>query len=322
MNQYQGAVFFVDMLGVGALTQNQVTLGEIDFKAWEMSPSPPPSANLFCGQLLTTFRLCLAAVKASHKQVKIAQLSDCAYIWSENVHAVLEAARSFMWKSVEAGLLSRGGISYGEIVEPDRINRAIGQFILGGSVTRAVGLEKSGKGCRVFVDDLIHQQMEKFDSTHLKDGAFSSLKNPLDGTVVREFCWYATGGSEADWSNQQHFAAEKLITVLTKLQFSPRFNWNEANQHGRAQLACSIDSISASTPTFIGNGNYILTGEDYLLQINGNPDRSTLGFQHILDTRLNDIQRFFVDGRQKDPMQRWFERNQTNRSERPMDGSI
>lgn len=145
MNQYQGAVFFVDMLGIGALTQNQVTLGEDDFKAWGMSPSISPSANLFCGQLLTTFRSCLAAVRTSHKHIKIAQLSDCAYIWSENVLAALDAARAFMWESVNAGLLSRGGISYGEIVEPDKINRAIGHFILGGAVTRAVGLEKREK---------------------------------------------------------------------------------------------------------------------------------------------------------------------------------
>ncbi|WP_050507532.1 hypothetical protein [Pseudomonas syringae] len=179
MNQYQGAVFFVDMLGVGALTQNQVTIGEDDFKARGMSPSISPSANLFCGQLLTTFRSCLAAVRTSHKQVKIAQLSDCAYIWSEIVLAVLDAARAFMWQSVNAGLLSRGGISYEEIVEPDKINRAIGDFILGGAVTRAVGLEKAGKGCRVFVDDLIHRQIQKSDAVRFKDEAFSSLKEVL-----------------------------------------------------------------------------------------------------------------------------------------------
>jgi len=322
MKQYQGAVFFVDMLGVGALTQNQVALGKTDFKAWGMTPSPPPSANLFCGPLLSAFRACLAAVGTSHKQVKIAQLSDCAYIWSESVHAVLEAARAFMWRSVDAGLLSRGGISFGEIVEPNKINRAIGQFILGGSVTRAVGLEKAGKGCRVFVDDVIYQQIKQFDPTHYRDGAFLSLKNPLDGKIVREFCWYATGGSETDWSKQQHVAATKLITTLTKLQFSPRFNWNAANQHGRIQLACSIDSISAATPTFIGNGNYVLTSEDYLLQIDANPDRSPHAFHRILDTRLRDIERFFVDGKQKDPMQRWFVREQAHRSESPTDGSL
>jgi len=314
MNQYQGAVFFVDMLGVGALTQNQVTLGEADFKAWGMSPSISPSANLFCGQLLTTFRACLAAVKTSHKHVKIAQLSDCAYIWSENVPAVLDAARAFMWMSVNAGLLSRGGISYGEIVEPDKINRAIGHFILGGSVTRAVGLEKAGKGCRIFIDDLIHCQIQKSDAVRFKDGAFRSLKNPLDGTIVREFCWYATGGNVTDWSSQPHVAATKLITILTKLQFSPRFNWNQANQHGRVQLACSIDSISAATPAFIGNGNYMLKGEEYLLQLEANHDRFASDFQQVLRARLADIERFFVDGVQIDPMQRWIERQEAEAS--------
>ncbi|QBF24411.1 hypothetical protein EXN22_01465 [Pseudomonas tructae] len=319
MNQYQGAVFFVDMLGVGALTQNQVALTENDFSAWGMNHSPPPSANLFCGQLLSSFRSCLAAISSSHKEVKIAQLSDCAYIWSENVDAVLEAAREFMWKSVSSGLLSRGGISYGEIVEPTKINRTIGQFILGGAVTRAVGLEKAGKGCRVFVDDLIHPQSSEADPLSSNQRAFRALKNPLDGTVVKEFCWYATGGSKADWSNDQHVAAANLIKLMTGLQFSPRFNWNEANHHGRIQLACSIDSISAVTPEFIGNGNYIISSENYLQQLTTDRNRGASEYQLVLNTRLADIDRFFSNGKQKDPMQRWLERKEALLSQGPTD---
>lgn len=308
MKQYQGAVFFVDMLGVGALTQNQVTLCENDCHAWGMSASSTPSANLFCGQLLTEFRSCLAAIQASHKQVKIAQLSDCAYIWSEDVLAVLDAARAFMWNSVSAGLLSRGGVSYGEIVEPNKINRAIGQFILGSAVTRAVGLEKAGKGSRIFIDNVIHEYSLSLHNSPFKHGAVKALKNPLDGSVVKEFCWYKTGGGSGDWQNEQQIAAEKIITLVTQLQYSPRFSWNDSSPQGRIQLACSIDSISEVTSDFIGNGNYIFKGEEYLLQSSSRQERSAPNFERILRTRLEDIGRFFINGRQKDIMHRWLER--------------
>ncbi|WP_426234811.1 hypothetical protein [Pseudomonas sp. TWP3-2] len=311
MKQYQGAVFFVDMLGVGALTQNLIPLDEQDFNAWRMETSPLPSANLFCGRLLTEFRSCLAKVKGSHRQVKIAQLSDCAYMWSDNVLDVLEAARTFMWGSVSAGLLSRGGLSYGEIVEPDKINRAIGQFVLGGAVTRAVGLEKAGKGCRVFIDDGILEHLLNLPGSPFKNGAVKSLKNPLDGSVVKEFCWYATGGKTADWKVEQHEGAKQILRLVTLLQYSPRFFWNEANFHGRIQLACSIDSISEITSDFIGNANYIFKGDDYLSEIQsmtGKKNRSNDLCRKVIVERSKDIERFFLDGKQHFSMDLWLER--------------
>jgi len=308
MRQYQGAVFFVDMLGVGALTQNQVVLSEHDFKVWGLSSSPFSTANLFCGQLLTEFRSCLASISVSHKDVKVAQLSDCAYIWSENVVAVLDAARAFMWSCVSAGLLSRGGIAYGEIVEPSKINRSIGHFILGGAVTRAVGLEKSGKGCRIFIDDIVYENSTTSLNSPFKHGAVNVLKNPLDGSLVKEFCWYKTAGSTGDWQEEQYNAAKVIITLLTQLQYSPRFNWNEASHQGRIQLACSIDSISQSTSEFIGNGNYIIKGEEYILSCGEDNKRCPLFFEKTLEIRLKDINRFFVDGKQKDVMLHWLEK--------------
>jgi hypothetical protein len=212
-----------------------------------------------------------------------------------------------MWSSVSVGLLSRAGIAYGEIVEPNKINRAIGQFILGSAVTRAVGLEKAGKGCRVFIDDTIHEHSMSLHNSPFKNGAVKVLKNPLDGSVVKEFCWYKTGGSTGDWDNEQHGAAEKIITLVTRLQYSPRFNWNEASHQGRVQLACSIDSISKVTSDFIGNGNYIFKGEEYLLSSKEHSERYLHFFEQVLSARLKDVARFFVDGKQKDIMHRWLE---------------
>ncbi|WP_146166116.1 hypothetical protein [Pseudomonas baetica] len=303
-----GGGFFVDMLGVGALTQNQVALSEHDFKVWGVSSSPSSTANLFCGQLLTQFRSCLTSIAGSHKDLKVAQLSDCAYIWSENVVAVLDAARSFMWDSVGVGLLSRGGIAYGEIVEPSKVNRSIGHFVLGSAVTRAVGLEKSGKGCRVFIDDIIYEKSLTLLNSPFKHGAVDVLRNPLNGSLVKEFCWYKTAGSTGDWQEDQHSAAKLIVTLLTKLQYSPRFNWNEASLQGRIQLACSIDSVSNVTSDFIGNGNYIIKGEEYMSLSNGGNKRCPVIYEEVLELRLKDIDRFFVNGKQKDILAHWLEK--------------
>ncbi|MGY2200463.1 hypothetical protein [Pseudomonas gingeri] len=319
MRQYQGAVFFVDMLGVGALTQNQVVLSQDDFKVWKLPSSSLSTANLFCGRLLTEFRSCLASISVAHKDVKVAQLSDCAYIWSESVVAVLDAARAFMWSSVGAGLLSRGGIAYGEIVEPSKINRSIGHFILGGAVTRAVGLERSGKGCRIFIDETIYENSTSSPNSPFKHGAVNILKNPLDGTLVREFCWYRTAGSTGDWQEEQHCAAKVIITLLTQLQYSPHFNWNEASHQGRTQLACSIDSISQSTSEFIGNGNYIVKGEEYMSSPGEHNKRCRIIYETTLESRLKDLARFFVNGKQKDIMHRWLEKRAIDIGSNPND---
>ncbi len=308
MKQYQGAVFFIDMLGVGALTQNQIPLSHTDFDAWSMTTPKSQSANLLCGRLLTVFRSCLAGLKTRHKEVKIAQLSDCAYIWGANTNAILNAARDFMWSSVEAGLLSRGGISYGEIVEPNKTNQSIGQFVLGGAVTRAVGLEKLGKGCRIFVDSALLSNATPPTKSSITKEAFRTLRNPLDGSVVTEFPWYASGGQDADWTDEPHEAAKNIILILTLLQYSPRFGWNSSTPHGRVQLACSIDSVSSATPDFIGNGNYLRNADDILQQLSGNTKRSELQYLKILGDRLADIDRFFLDGKQKPVMQQWLER--------------
>lgn len=306
MNQYPGAVFFVDMLGIGALTQNQISLNDVDFEAWNLKQHPAKSENLLCGRLLTVFRACLASLKNHHKSVKIAQLSDCAYVWSSDPNAVLNAARDFMWSSVEAGILSRGGISYGEIVEPGKINRSIGQFIVGEAVTRAVGLEKLGKGCRVFVDDTFLKKIFKGGTFSLD--AFKVLKSPLDGTIVNEFCWYAIDGIDCRWAGTPHVAAVEVFGILTRLQYSPRFRWNDSTRDGRVQVACSVESISSFTPNFIGNGNYLFSVDDYVRHLTSPAERSEFIYQRSLSERLADIDRFFFEGRLKDPLQRWMDR--------------
>lgn len=60
------------------------------------------------------------------------------------------------------GILCRGGLAYGEILESDDSNQ-MGHFILGDAVTRAVELEGKAKGCRVLIDDELPSALYKFD---------------------------------------------------------------------------------------------------------------------------------------------------------------
>jgi hypothetical protein len=170
-----------------------------------------------------------------------------------------------------------------------------------------VGLEKLGKGCRVFVDNAFLKKSPR-DSVFSHD-MFKVLKSPLDGTIVNEFCWYGTGRSASRWADAPHAAAIDVIGILTRLQYSPRFRWNDSNRHGRIHIACSIDSVSSLTPCFIGNGNYLFSDDNYVRHLVRPAERSECNCQKFLSERLADIERFFLKGKLKDPLQRWLDRN-------------
>ena len=82
MRQYQGAVFFVDILGIGALTRGRVTLLPEDYEAHGIKSSKNRNEHYFSAKLLIKFRKVLNNLK-KNKDIKVAQLSDCAFIWSE-----------------------------------------------------------------------------------------------------------------------------------------------------------------------------------------------------------------------------------------------
>ena len=51
-----------------------------------------------------------------------------------------------MWDCLQNGILCRGGIAYGDIIEDNNTN--LGQMLLGNAVSKAVKLEQAGaKGC-------------------------------------------------------------------------------------------------------------------------------------------------------------------------------
>lgn len=244
MKEYTGAVFFVDILGVGALTQGKIEISERDFFAHNFSYDSNFSEHQFCAKLLLKFRRILTSATTDVRNVKVAQLSDCAFIWSDDPDIVVNVARDIMWKSVLGGLLCRGGLANGQIVEPDKINTKLGMFICGGAVTDAVRLEGTGKGARVFVKKELVSELKV-----IPQSAFVPRKSLIDFSTIDEFKWYRY----PDLINSPYEKLDKKLVVLeiskliAMLRYSPKYIWNASNFLGRVQLASSIDIISSET---------------------------------------------------------------------------
>jgi hypothetical protein len=271
MRQYKGAVFFVDMLGIGALTRKKVELTSQDFDAWGITRRSDFNEHVLCAKLLMKFRSCLAKIKKKHRAVKIAQLSDCAFIWSDDHLAVAMAAQEMMMTSVGAGLLCRGGIAYGDIVEPNRVAESLGQFVLGEAATKAVEFEKLGKGCRVFTDEAFGLHMSSGTrASNVPYEAVAGLRNPLTGEVIHEFCWYFqhSPGTNPLTKKVRH---QNILKLLSMLMGSPLFRWNCSSLPGMIQMACSVGSLSSATQVLFPNPHTVYTPD---MVMHGFADRS------------------------------------------------
>ena len=262
MKQYSGAVLFIDMLGIGALTRGKIPLSDAEYASWGVAAAEAGRHHILGAKLLMQFRRSLLHTKSSWETVKVAQLSDCAFLWSPDPVAVVNAAREIMWHATRAGLLCRAGLAYGQIVEPNKVNRSLGQFILGDAVTRAVGFEGSGKGARVFCDsELAHEVLKNCSFQH---EPFAPLRNPLDGTVVDEFRWYTLPSAV----EKRNYLAQPpletalgLVELLTTLRYSPRLSWNSLSTEGRIQVACTVEAVSKMIPTYVRSDDYTFTVE-------------------------------------------------------------
>ncbi|WP_018676229.1 adenylate/guanylate cyclase domain-containing protein [Riemerella columbina] len=150
IKNYEGAVFFVDILGISALTNGAIPLKNEDFKPWLNDRKL--YTNQFLGaSILTEFRKLLSSIKGKNSKITITQLSDCAFIWSEDILEVLVFCSKFMHQAIKNGILCRGGLAYGEIIETKQPHN-LGRFILGDAVTQAAKLESQSKGCRVLIN--------------------------------------------------------------------------------------------------------------------------------------------------------------------------
>lgn len=260
MRSFQGAVLFVDMLGFSALTRGKLKLTESEYMPWKIKPGGTFPHQLLAAQILLAFRKALMRTGRRFKAVKLAQLSDCAFLWSEDVCAVTDAGRFLMHEAILAGLLCRGGLAFGDVHEPNKIDHSIGAFIVGDAVTRAATYETMGKGMRIFTDsETAFEILSKRPHE-----SFQALINPLVGETVDEWLWYSPEPIPELSRDRLMLrpAVEKLVSCHTMLRYSPRFAWNAASPEGCRQLACSIVAVSdAMQKLSQGYGEYEFTVE-------------------------------------------------------------
>ena len=189
-----------------------------------------------------TLRAVLISAQNGFPAVQIAQLSDCAFVWSKDIGALTDCGRWILGESIAQGLLVRGGLAYGDIVEPDKTKKSLGAFVAGDAITRAATFERAGKGMRVFTDAATAVAVMES-----REGEpFRELRNPLDGRSVDEWCWYLPAG-ELDDERTAAVVTEALHGAALRFAMlwrSPKYEWNASSDEGRGQLALATEAVS------------------------------------------------------------------------------
>lgn len=288
MIEKSGAVFFVDILGVGALTQGSIAIDKNDFEAHRFGYKEEFSEHQFCAKLLMKFRRILVAATKNKNKVKVAQLSDCAFIWSESVDDVVNVVRDIMWKSLLGGLMCRGGLAYGQIVEPDKVNRSLGMFICGGAVTDAVKLEGQLKGMRVAVSPDVVAEFN-----NIPHNIVVPKVNPIDCSVIDELLWFVYPNEIRDpWREQNltdKLRASEMMKLLAILKHSPKLSWNAASHPGRVQVAATIDVISEALVSKYPKLDFRFTAEYAIKSLD---QRSNEKYEKIINLYKSDINHY------------------------------
>lgn len=253
LQKYNGAVFYVDILGISALTNNKIHLKNEDFKPWLKNDKKKFSNQFLGAVILVEFRKLLIKLSEENAKVKITQLSDCAFIWSEEITDIIIFCSKFMHQAIENGILCRGGLAYGEIIETNQSHQ-LGRFILGDAVTQAAKLEEESKGCRVLINTELPYELwqQNLGFSNKISSLFQPFTNPLDFTTYDEFKWYLM--PEIDYNNvidlncidfktKVNFTKNRL-RLANRLRCSTKFNWNSISNEGKTQLISSIRFLS------------------------------------------------------------------------------
>jgi hypothetical protein len=271
MKHYRGAVFFVDILGISALTRGRIPLVEQDYEAHSLVKSNDRNGHFLSAKLLVTLRAILKEIKNPESDINVAQLSDCAFVWSSNPMPLIDAAIACMWAAVSKGLLCRGGIAFGDIIEPDSVNIRLGEFILGEAVTKAVDRERAGKGCRIFSDNDLPSEVS--GAKHFSFEPFVGNKNPNDCSVTDELRWFLfpDGVSKHDHAQvDRRQTLSRLMEAIAALRFSPKFRWNASTPDGALHLASSVDTISSGVRALTDELDYQMEARSLISSLQSN----------------------------------------------------
>ncbi len=253
MKTYQGAAFYIDILGFSALTQGQVVgLKKEDYEAWGIKTKEKQNHHILAATIIIEFRNALQALKKYIPSIHIAHISDCAFIWCEDVAELLRGVHYFMWSAVrDKGILCRGGISYGEIFEVENNDYALGSIVLGDAVTRAVHLEGVLKGPRIAMDrEFPHAVWNYAKIQALSPDLFYAMTNEIDMAEADEYRWYLC---DEDFLANHGFSISRIdrlemtkarLSVFNTLKYHPRMGWNTKDVKALVQLKAGAMAIS------------------------------------------------------------------------------
>jgi len=266
MRSFQGAVLFADMLGFSALTRGNLNLGAQECDPWKVDSNGDFPHQLLAAKILLAFRKALTQTKKAFEGVRVAQLSDCAFLWSTDVGAIADAGRYLMYEAALRGLLCRGGLAFGDVHEPDKVNHSLGAFIVGDAVTRAATYESVGKGMRVFTDPETAHRVMAVRPTE----SFQPLINPLTGDTFDEWRWYAPSQSTRSERTVTSLRKEleRIVGCHTMLRYSPKLSWSATTSEGCRQIACSVVAVSNALEQLSGNSGAYQFSVEYLLGAN------------------------------------------------------
>lgn len=256
------AVMFVDLLGMGWLTtvrSNNCSENKIDescYQEWSIKKSKDQTPQMLAARVLVQFRKNLNIIKEKHP-IKIAQLSDGAFLWSDNLKGFIVACHDLMLKNIETGIFCRGGMAYGEVIASND-PLSIGDFILGDAVTKAVKVEGVGKGARIFMDESIIEQMNSKFNDILVNSQFdiiSPITNQLTGDTFDEFRWYILKNLDMHLSSCNKLQKQKSIDEhkknmeelqeqLSKYLANKKFQWNKATYEGEKHHKLTVNMIN------------------------------------------------------------------------------
>ena len=259
MKTYNGAVFFVDILGFSALTKGQVIgITKKDYDAWGVDSEAEHPHSYLAATMLVEFRDALLTLKEHLPSLHIAQISDCAFIWSENAEELLIGVHEFMWNSIgNKGILCRGGLAYGQIIEVENVDYSLGAFVVGDAVTRAAKNEPRLKGPRISMDvefphDIWANTKNSPYLEFLSHDLFHPNESEINLEVVDEYRWYLCDANFV--ANQKYPPSYKECVELTKkrlslaniLRLHPRMGWNSRGKEGVVHLNAGEQAMSKS----------------------------------------------------------------------------
>ena len=257
MKTYNGAVFFVDILGFTALTKGQIVdITKKDYEAWGVNSEEEHSYSYLAATMLVEFRDALLTLKNHLSLLHVAQISDCAFIWSDDVDCLLEGVHEFMWNAVGVkNILCRGGLAYGEIIEVENVDYSLGAFVVGDAVTRAAKNESRLKGPRISMDvefphDIWSHTKNSPYLEFLSNDLFYPNQSEINLDVVDEYRWYLLDPSFIKKPKCPPSYVDcveltkKRLNLANILRMHPRMGWNSRGKDGIIHLTAGEQAFS------------------------------------------------------------------------------